>query len=639
MTIVHSLRLRLSLLFVAFLALVTASVAVTFVTLERQRHDALLINLAGRQRMLSQRMTWLALAAADSAALQADRARFQQTLNALRFGGPALDPAGQPVVLPAPTDPALDVAMAEAAAAWERFQGALDRLTAAPRPDPPAAADVVALTAASSALLNSLDRSVAVLTALAEAKVQRLRLIQGGFLLMALGLLVVGYYLTRSHLLRPLARLERSAWQMAAGNLEVPVPTVFVLHELRQLGATLETMRRQVLAGRHELEERVRHRTRELTTAFEFTQEIVGQLELEQLLASVTQRSRALLAGSAAALCLLDEEARALRLAAGSGEGQADRSLRQPVDGPLAGQVIGQGRTVVTETACASCGFLRSRSIPPGSHCIATPLRAGNATLGALCVVRPQAVRFEPEEEAALSLLANTAAVAILNARLVEEGRRQAELAAAQAERERLARNLHDNLAQTLSFLNLRADRLQDLIAAGAAEEAAAVLSEMRGATTRAYGQVRDALAGLRAAPLNGQALLDSLRSCVAEMRSLTGLTIELACEGIGDGLPLSPVAQQQALHIVREALTNAWRHAHAQTVRVVVRRMPTAVSFTVADDGCGFDPAAVDDTTHLGLTIMRARAERSGGRLEIHTRPGAGTRVIATFPVEGTTR
>lgn len=637
MTIVHSLRLRLSLLFVAFLALVTASVTVTFVTLERQRHDALLINLAGRQRMLSQRMTWLALAAPESAALQADRARFQQTLTALRFGGPALDPTGRPVTLPAPTDPALERVMDEAATAWERFQIALNRLTAAPRRDAPAAEDVAALTAASSALLDSLDRSVAVLTALAEAKVQRLRLIQAGFWGMALGLLVVGYYLTRSHLLRPLARLERSAQQMAAGNLETPVPTVFVLHELRQLGATLETMRRQVLAGRHELEERVRHRTRELTTAFEFTQEIVGQLELEQLLDSVTQRSRALLAGSAAALCLLDEEARVLRLAAGSGEGQADRSLRQPVDGPLAGQVIGQGRVVVTETACASCGFLRS--IKPGSHCIATPLRAGNATLGALCVVRPQVAQFEPEEEAALSLLANTAAVAILNARLVEEGRRQAELAAARAERERLARNLHDNLAQTLSFLNLRADRLEELIAAGAVEEAAAVLGEMRMATARAYDQVRDALTGLRAAPLNGQALLDSLRGCVAEMRSLTGLAIELICEGVGDGLPLSPVAQQQALHIVREALTNAWRHAHARSVRVTVRRTPTMVTFTVADDGCGFDPAAVDETTHLGLTIMQARAERSGGRLVVDTAPGAGTRVIATFPVESTSR
>ncbi|MCX7851467.1 MAG: type IV pili methyl-accepting chemotaxis transducer N-terminal domain-containing protein, partial [Caldilineales bacterium] len=233
MAIAGSLRLRLSLLFLAFLALVTASVAVTFVTLERQRHDARLINLAGRQRMLSQRMTWLALAAPDSAALQADRARFQQTLNALRFGGSALDPEGQPVVLPAPTDPALENAMAAAAAAWERFQAALDRLSGPARRAAPAAEDVTALTTASAALLDSLDRSVAVLAALAEAKVQRLRLIQASFLLMALALLVVGYCLTRSHLLRPLARLERSAQQMAVGNLEVPVPTVFVLHELR----------------------------------------------------------------------------------------------------------------------------------------------------------------------------------------------------------------------------------------------------------------------------------------------------------------------------------------------------------------------------------------------------------------------
>ncbi|MFN3332328.1 MAG: sensor histidine kinase, partial [Caldilinea sp.] len=208
-----------------------------------------------------------------------------------------------------------------------------------------------------------------------------------------------------------------------------------------------------------------------------------------------------------------------------------------------------------------------------------------------------------------------------------------AKLSATQAERERLAAELHDNLAQTLSFLNFKTDRLEAAIGVGDAQSAAQVLAEMRGATTRAYAQVRAALTGLHTAPATQTALANDLRACIAEVQAATGMTIALTIDH-PDALTVTPLARQQALHIVREALTNVWRHAGARQVIVCAERNGEAVRIIVHDDGRGFDPTDVDASAHMGLAIMRARAERSGGALSVQSQPGAGATIVATFPV-----
>jgi len=454
---------------------------------------------------------------------------------------------------------------------------------------------------------------------------------QGLIVLAALIVLWRGYLVARRHVVEPLDTLGEVAQRMAEGDFEHEIPA-FADKESGRLAEALERLRLEAMADRRQLEDQVSRRTQELEAAFELSQEINAQLELDRLLESVTARARILMQGTAAALCLLDDDESALRLAAGSGEGKTDRNLRQPLSADLPSRVIGQGETVVSETACANCGFLRGLKSGPY---VAAPLRAGNSRLGALCVARADWTEFEPAEQAAFSLLANAAAGAIVNARLAEDRRRQAEQAAVLGERERLAEELHDNLAQTLSFLNMKCDRLEELITAGATGDAERELAQMRGATTRAYGQVRAALTGLQAPLSEAGSFASQLASCVEEVQAATGLPIELALIDEA-ALALPALAQQQALHIVREALLNTWRHAAARGARVCVERENGETVFTVSDDGRGFDPEAVDETGHLGLTIMRERAERSGGSLTVDAAPGAGTRIVARFVVQG---
>ena len=96
----------------------------------------------------------------------------------------------------------------------------------------------------------------------------------------------------------------------------------------------------------------------------------------------------------------------------------------------------------------------------------------------------------------------------------------------------------------------------------------------------------------------------------------------------------LMAVAQKQALHIVREALTNIRRHAQAAHVQLTVRQNQETITLEIADDGVGFYPAQANSQNHLGLTIMRTRAERCQGQLTLHSSPGQGTRISATFPM-----
>lgn len=206
-------------------------------------------------------------------------------------------------------------------------------------------------------------------------------------------------------------------------------------------------------------------------------------------------------------------------------------------------------------------------------------------------------------------------------------------LRAAEEERERIARELHDDTAQRLAGLMLllrAASRVEDR------EERARRIDQIREEIADAAEAVRRIARGLRPPALDEVGLGSALESLVRSLSRAHGVGIELDADPL-DGR-LGTDAELALYRIVQEALTNAVRHADASRIRVALRAGDETLCVTVEDDGRGFAaPGDLRDGGHgLGLIGMRERARNAGGSLTIASAPGAGTRVRAELPWEG---
>lgn len=227
--------------------------------------------------------------------------------------------------------------------------------------------------------------------------------------------------------------------------------------------------------------------------------------------------------------------------------------------------------------------------------------------------------------------LANRSAVALVNARL----HRQLELAAALEERQRIAANMHDGLAQTLSSLGMRVDRMQETIPTGLAPGAEGALREVRETVNRAVAEVRQSIASLQETPRPRRSLQQLLQALLSGLENSSGPKLALDTGGL-PALYLRGEQAEQVLAVVQEALLNALHHAQAQTVRVSLAKLADQLQVSIGDDGAGFDPQNdLLEGHHFGLSIMQARATRIGGQLDIDSAPGKGTRISLSWPPE----
>ncbi len=626
----RSIRGKFAILFLNFFLLVAVSTGVIYWALNTQKTDAVIINLAGRQRMLTQQMTWLALNVPESKELKEAISQFEITLQALREGGVVLDPSSQSVTLPPAPDAILEAQLTEAMEIWVSFRGKLEALRSTPVNAVAWVETADRLQAESPVILAQLDVIVMEFEQRAEAKVVRLLWIELGFTLLAFLLLIAGYQLTRRRILAPLAELEVSTRRIGQGDFSHQIQADYQ-DEFGQLAQVIENMRGELAVARELLEDRVARRTRELSIAFEFSQEIVAQLDLAHLLQSVTERTQSLMHADSVALCLLNTDKAVLELVANRGTSSNILQTRQPIDEGLAERVFDTGLALADENTCSGCKFLAAQG--PG-HCLAAPLKVGDQYLGALCISRQGEQIFDEDEKRALTLLVNAAAIAIVNANLAASERREAQQVAALAERERLAAELHDHLAQTLSFMRIKTGRVREAITESHPTKADEELTRIQSALDMAYTQVREALAGLRQPVPVGDDLAQKLAECKAEFENYADMPVNLHIQH-PEALELPPSVQVQVIHIIRGALSNVHRHAHARMVNVLVKCQLDKALFIVEDDGAGFDPQATLDDNHLGLRIMQTRAERSGGQLTVESTPGHGTRVSCCFPLQ----
>jgi len=239
--------------------------------------------------------------------------------------------------------------------------------------------------------------------------------------------------------------------------------------------------------------------------------------------------------------------------------------------------------------------------------------------------------QWQAREVELIEGLSSRAAVALMNASL----HHQLEVAAALEERQRIAANMHDGLAQTLGFLGLRVDRMQELLYDDSDPEIEAMTCEIRDVVANAAAEVRRSIGSLQQAPRPRSSFQDLIQDLLVQLHTEGGP--ELRFDPIpGQAVFVPPDQTDQVLPVVQEAVLNACRHAEAHAVSIRVDDTEAGIRITIEDDGCGFDlnkPGLEGD--HFGLSVMQARAVRIGGEFRIDTSPGNGTRIILEWNPE----
>lgn len=250
----------------------------------------------------------------------------------------------------------------------------------------------------------------------------------------------------------------------------------------------------------------------------------------------------------------------------------------------------------------------------------------GEEPLGVLVLGSNSTQAFAQRHQALLETLAGQAALLIQNARLMV----QVEYQAVVDERARLAREIHDGLAQTLAFLKIQASQMQNYLARGEMERLTASLQASYRTLSDAYIDARQAIDNLRRIPANSPH--DWIKQVAADFEQSTEIKVDVSAFEVSIEYPVN--IQAQLIRIVQEALSNIRKHANAKKVAIHGHQDGNSVLIEVQDDGCGFTPESVDGNSHYGLVGMRERAESIGADFQITSQPGTGTVVSLRMPV-----
>ena len=256
------------------------------------------------------------------------------------------------------------------------------------------------------------------------------------------------------------------------------------------------------------------------------------------------------------------------------------------------------------------------------------PLYAQEKKLGVMNVASPGWRSLSPEDLQLLYTIGDLLSISVERAGLFARSTRLG----AVEERNRLAREIHDTLAQGLTATALQLESADALLDAGSSEKAHEPLRRALSLTRSNLEEARRSVLDLRASPLEGRPLSEALKALVERWEAETGIAARYGA--VNGSRPLPPSVEAALYRICQEALTNVARHAGAERATIRLVATPDRVRLAVEDDGRGFDAAGVPEDRH-GIVGMRERAEVLGGNLEIRSGTGEGTRIEVTIPLE----
>jgi two-component system, NarL family, nitrate/nitrite sensor histidine kinase NarX len=261
---------------------------------------------------------------------------------------------------------------------------------------------------------------------------------------------------------------------------------------------------------------------------------------------------------------------------------------------------------------------------------LALPMRLPEGQIPGMLLVGSSTLQgLHSRQEAILQTVAAQAALLVENERMLLS----LEYKAVIQERNRLAREIHDGLAQTLAFLKLQAAQMQSYLDKGDLARLSLVLKDNYQTLAEAYLDTRQAIDNLRITPREG--LESWLERTIAEFESAHGISTERRLQAVSPGWNsvLSPEVQAQMIRIVQEALNNVRKHARARMVTVSLFEKQDDLVLEIYDDGRGFDPEDVPEISQHGLRGIRERAELIGADFQIISQSRQGTAVRLVLP------
>ena len=358
-----------------------------------------------------------------------------------------------------------------------------------------------------------------------------------------------------------------------------------------------------------------------LTSLVEAATAVVGQPDLQAVLRTLLATARTTTGASYAAIGVIGEHSTLSSfLYLGVDEETARLIGHPPVGKGVLGLLIREPHPLRLERIADhpdSSGFPEHH--PPMETFLGVPIRAGSQAFGNLYLTGKRG-GFTPEDEAIVEALAAIAGGAVSSARLNDRLTRLALV----EDRERIARDLHDAVIQDLFAVGLT---LQGLSSGIEDEVIRHRMDDSVDRIDQAITSLRTFIFDLRSLSAGDPA--KAIRRMAERLAAPHGIEVVTDMHDLGE---LTPERLDDALLIVREAVSNAVRHARASTVTLTAARDYRELVLTVADDGVGFDTVGAD--RGMGLGNMVSRAARSGGRAEVDSHPGVGTRVVVRIPL-----
>ena len=374
--------------------------------------------------------------------------------------------------------------------------------------------------------------------------------------------------------------------------------------------------------------EAVQSRTRDLLTLFEVDRSIRAEGNLERMLKTILAQTMARADATLGGVYLVDDN-RLLHLAVAQGVGLPPTALLRLGEG-FVGRAAERREPCVVRRLSDEDRVVGGGLLAAAGSAISLPLTSEEGLLGVIVLAHQRPAHFDESILPFLNLLAGQVSLAVRNARAYLQSE---ELAIAE-ERARIAREIHDGIAQSLAFIALKLDLITRLLESDQ-DKARTELTQAKAAIRETIKEVRRSIFALRPIDLERYGFVETIRRYCHDYGQQNDIRVHVDVKATPQ---LSPKSEAVLFRIFQEAMNNVAKHAQARQVWVTVGRSDSGQSFVcVEDNGRGFDPAVVSDrvTTAggLGLRQMRERLQGRGGRFELRSARDEGTRIYASMP------